>query len=136
LGNIKIGVHEQTRLQPDIVAALDAPLRVGLGGLLSDGVVARAGRLLPNLVAGLVRAQLAGAERLVAERFTAVWRRLVTRSMMTLKLPYGEVRLGADVPRLPSEEMFPDMLRELEHPELVRIIRRYDNQAHSLAGSR
>src|SRR5205085_510893 len=76
LGNIKIGLHEQTRLQPDIVAALDAPLRVGLDGLLSGGLVARAGRLLPGAARGLWRAQLRAAEQLLAERFTVVFRRL------------------------------------------------------------
>lgn len=113
LGNIKVGLHEQVRLQPNIVDALDAPMRIGF-----DRIVAANMRLVPGL-----RTALQAAERELVVRACAVWRRLVTKNMMTLRLPYGDVRLGRDVPRLPKSRLLPDMLQELQHPELVRLAR-------------
>jgi len=57
---------------------------------------------------------------------------------MTLRLPYGDVRLGRDVPHLPKERRLPDMLHQLEHPELVRVIRELesDNLAIEFDGRR
>jgi len=126
LGNIKVGLHEQMRLQPNIFEALTAPLRFGLEGLLSDRILRVAPTLLPSRADAFVRTRLVGAEQRLAERFATNFRRLVTRRMMTLRLPYGEVRLGADMPRLPNEELFPDMLQEIELHELQRIIQEFD----------
>jgi hypothetical protein len=41
---------------------------------------------------------------------------------MTLRLPYGNLRLGARVPELPNARMYADMLQQLEHPELARLV--------------
>ncbi len=76
------------------------------------------------------------AEQQLADRLTGGWRQLVTRSMMTLRLPYGEVRLGADVPRLPNARLFPDVLQELEHPELRRLAARFDASGLAAAAGR
>jgi CRP-like cAMP-binding protein len=100
LGNIKVGLHEQIRLQPNIVEALNAPLAVGLLGF-------------------------AARERGFAGLLTRCWRRLVTRNLMTIHLPYGDLRLGADVPELPNARKFADMLQTLEHPELVALVARF-----------
>ena len=130
LGNVRVGLHEQSRLQPHIVDALNTPLAVGLGGLL-------AGRAKPALpLGGVAQRGLGVLERRLAQSLTGAWRRLVTRSMMTLRLPYGEVRLGSDVPRLPDHQMFPDVLREITHPELRGLVRRFDRDPETLAGSR
>jgi CRP-like cAMP-binding protein len=103
LANIKVGLHEQMRLQPNIVAALEAPLAIGLGGAV------------PKVV-----------ERTLLTRMTRFWRRVVTRSLMTLRLPYGDLRLGADVPELPHARMYADMLQTLDDSELVQIVKNYD----------
>ena len=50
----------------------------------------------------------------------------MTRSLMTIRLPYGDLRLGADVPELPNARSFADMLQTLENPELVRLVGKYD----------
>ncbi len=136
LGNIKIGLHEQTRLQPNIVDALNAPLTVSIDGAVSADLLGPALALLPARAAVAARGGLGAIERLFAARLTRTFRRVVTRSMMTLRLPYGEVRLGADVPRLPNDRMFPDVLQELELPELVATVQEFDTSPRSLSGSR
>ncbi|MGZ6133495.1 MAG: cyclic nucleotide-binding domain-containing protein [Myxococcaceae bacterium] len=136
LGNIKVGLHEQTRLQPNIVAALNAPLTVGIDGAVSSGLLGPVLGLLPSRAATAARGGLGTVERLLATQLTHTFRRLVTRSMMTLRLPYGEVRLGADVPRLPDDRMFPYVLQELELPELVALVGEFDASPGSLSGSR
>jgi hypothetical protein len=65
-------------------------------------------------------------ERFLLARITRFWRRVVTRSMMTLRLPYGDLRLGADVPELPQARMYADMLQTLEDPQVVRVVEKYD----------
>ena len=104
LGNIKVGLHEQIRLQPNIVEALNAPLAVGLR-------------------------RFSARERGFAQLLTRLWRRLVTRGLMTIRLPYGDLRLGDDVPQLPNARMFADMLQTLEHPELVSLVAKYSMTA-------
>jgi hypothetical protein len=127
LATIKVGLHEQTRLQPNIVAALNAPLAVGLRDPLG---VRLAGRALPFLP----RAGPASAsERRLVDSTGNRWRRLVTRYVMTLRLPYGELRLGASVPELPTAARFPDVLETLEHPELVRVVAAFDGGDDSRA---
>lgn len=125
LANIKVGLHEQMRLQPNIVAALEAPLAVGLGGTLFPGFVPRA-----------LRHRLDVVERTLLARMTRSWRRVVTRSLMTLRLPYGDLRLGADVPELPHARMYADMLQTLDDSQVVRIVEKYDgrqNRRHTRA---
>lgn len=115
LANVKVGLHEQMRLQPNIVAALEAPLAVGLGGTL-----------FPGFVPGTLRRRLDVVERILLARMTKFWRRVVTRSLMTLRLPYGDLRLGADVPELPHARMYADMLQTLEDAQVVQVVEQYD----------
>jgi CRP-like cAMP-binding protein len=135
LANLKVGLHEQIRLQRNIVDALNAPLTVGLGPELRRWIP-DALRFLPDGVAKLVTRGLDEGERLAVPRLVAAWRYLVTASMMQIRLPYGNVRLGADMPLLPGERLFPDMLQTLEHPELIRFLRRFEVDPGSMLGSR
>ena len=129
LGNIKIGLHEQMRLQPNIIEALNAPVAVGLRDPLG---LRFAGRVLPVLARALpssVKSRNSAIERRLVDSTANRWRRLVTRYVMTLRLPYGDLRLGAEVPGLASATMFPDVLQTLEHPELARVVAGYDGNA-------
>jgi hypothetical protein len=53
---------------------------------------------------------------------------------MTLRLPYGDLRLGAEVPELPTALMFPDVLQSIEHPELARVVANYDGSRDGKSG--
>jgi hypothetical protein len=91
--------------------------------------------VLPARITRAVEEVMNERERELLGRATAIWRRMVTRSMMTLRLPYGKVHLGRDMPRLPSEELFPDVLQRLELPELVALVKQYDYTQDALTGS-
>lgn len=116
LGNCKIGLHEQTRLQPNIAEALAAPMTVGLRALSR-------GRLAARIEGEALR------------RITTVWRRLVTDNLMTLRLPYGEVRLGDDLPGARARRFYADTLQTLELPELRRFAARFDRSGPDMYGS-
>ena len=133
LANLLIGLHEQTRLQPEIEASLNASLdaeavRTALLGLIFSGSWLRAraeiarvsGRPLPADVAiGLL---VKAVQRRVRE--------VLTEMLMTLRLPGVTLRLGSDVPG-----GFPPELREITHPPLVALLARVDPTPNATAGS-
>ena len=123
LGNIKVGLHEQIRLQPNIIDALNAPLAVGFR---SGASFPRLRRFLPLSASTALERWYAARARWLAEWLTKQWRRVVTRSLMTIRLPYGDLRLGADVPDLPNARTFADMLQTLDNPDLARVVAKYD----------
>jgi hypothetical protein len=122
LANLEIGLHEQTRLQPEIRAALDAPFvtqeRLGLGVLTT---------LFPSSTRlwAVVRRPAAAVAGAVAKRVqrasTAVAREVVTESFMTLALPERTLALGAHL----ADEL-PEGLREPTDPELAELLARYE----------
>lgn len=133
LANLEIGLHEQTRLQPEIEEALDA-------GVVDPRVVRD--RLLEALFphgAWLVRLRL-GAARLLGRRATldvavdglvADARRLVravlTRHLMSIELGTAvHIRLGEDL-----AADFPPSLREIVLPELRDLLDRIDPTPNS-----
>jgi hypothetical protein len=133
LANLLIGLHEQTRLQPEIEASLNASLdadsiRAELLALIfsqswlkARAEIARvAGRPLPADVA--VRALVAAVQRRV--------RVVITEMLMTLRLPGATLHLGRDVPG-----GFPPELREITHPPLVALLARVDPTPNATAGS-
>src|SRR3954447_5097718 len=79
LANVKVGLHEQKRLQPEIALALNVPLDIGLKGFFPFP----GGEKLERRVADACRVPL---------------RQALTRLMMRLRLPRGDIRLGQDVP--------------------------------------
>jgi len=133
LGNLLVGLHEQTRLQPEIQASLDAAIdpdavRAALFPLIMPGVwlglrarIARlTGRPLPADVA---------IDALVA----AVRRRLrvvITDLLMTLRLPGVVLHLGRDVPG-----EFPPELRTIDHAPLRTLLATIDPTPNAPFGS-
>jgi CRP-like cAMP-binding protein len=104
LGSLKIGLHEQIRVDPIIDSALNSPLEVFFDDLLAE---------LPRPV------------RFVAERARPTLqnetRRLLTARLMRMRLPDAELSLGEDVPGWGKQRDFPPMLETLQHPELARL---------------
>ncbi|MEU4445491.1 hypothetical protein AB0K14_26700 [Actinosynnema sp. NPDC050801] len=134
LANIEIGLHEQTRLQPEITAALETPVvdprdleRHLFELLLPGNRVVRWLRLVLLTVLGRRGPVRRAAERL-ADHARGLARRAVTEHLMTLALPGGEL---LDLSRdLPAE--FPPLLARLSHPELLSLLRTVDPTADSL----
>lgn len=116
LANVEIGVHEQTRVQPEIQEALDAPLVVAqdLKARVLD--VAIPGRTVWRalLSRGPGGAALTAVIRAVHREAARVAREVITESMMVMTLPDGTVvslgrRLELAIPaalQAPSDEAF------------------------------
>ena len=100
LGNLEIGFHEQTRLQAEIVSALEAPVAVA-ATLPQPPLLRQLGRRYHRFAVALTR-------------------RITTECLMELKLPGGIVLgLGRDI-----EAPFPPSVREPDLPELVDLLAR------------
>lgn len=122
LANLKIGLHEQTRLQPQIAAAVDAPLKtvVDLGG--------RVLRILfPRSREWSEKAQRAAAwliDWLAAKLQAAavkITREAVTEAMMVLALPNVVLSLGRNL-EAPVPPVFNGKLPEA----LNNLVKEYD----------
>ncbi len=132
LANLEIGFHEQTRLQPEIVAALNAPiydpadlrrrLLVELFPFPTDRVRLALLRLLGR--AG----PLFRARDRFAEELQRLGHLVITEQLMTLRLPGGRVlRLGQD---LPAD--FPQPLKHTTNPDLQALLSKVDPTPDSL----
>jgi hypothetical protein len=134
LANFQIGLHEQTRLQPEIRGAMDAALldvadtRRRILDRLADVIGAEpltrahteVGRLVLNAVADEVGEEL----RLVA-------RVVITDHLMSIGLPHDRtLRLGSD-----AVTRFPPVLSTLTNPDLVSLLRVYDATPDAPGGS-
>ena len=128
LANIEIGLHEQTRLQPEIAAALEVSLvdpaqltRLLVGAIFPFlGWPAALASTALRLLRGPSRLEVA-IEKLVAEAQQQI-RQLITELMMTIDLPGGEaLHLGHD---LTAE--YPPPLRQITHPDLRSLLDQVD----------
>lgn len=135
LANLTIGWHEQTRLQPEITDALDAPLEEPV-------------KLRRDLLRELLRSRLGVALRLPVELLPGrasptknaldeldrhvkrIVHEAVTETLMTLSLPGETLSLGADVPG-----SFPTNLQTMNNPELASLLGRIDPTPDTTRGS-
>lgn len=121
LGSALGGVHEQTRLQPYVAFALEAPVdeilysrhRDALAQRLKVAVLGRAQETLDRWFAPL------------GEELLETWRELSTRKLTTLPTPRETLRLGRDLPAPPGAPLFPSLLERLDDGELVDTLERY-----------
>jgi len=133
LANLLIGLHEQTRLQPEIRAALDASLdadavRAELLALIFPGTWLRMRAQLARLTGRPMPADVA-VDALIA----AVHRRIrivLTDLLMMLRLPGVTLHLGRDVPG-----GFPVELRDPGNSQLRGLLSRIDPTPNATAGS-
>ncbi|GAA3846314.1 hypothetical protein GCM10022243_10610 [Saccharothrix violaceirubra] len=128
LANIEVGVHEQTRLQPEITAAMEAPFvdPAELERRLLDLVLPHnpALRFLRLALVTVLRRRdhVRAPGKRLAENVRALARRAVTAHLMTLTLPDGTyLELGKDL-TLP----FPPSLATLTDPALLELLARLD----------
>jgi len=135
LGNIEVGLHEQIRVQPDIEEALGAPLRGRLGDEFTRLLFDERATWLPERGRRL-RVRSDRLEQRLLDALSGWVRRLLTRHQFALRLPGGLVRLGLDLPEARRAERFPEVLRDLEHPELVEVVARYDRTQGTGRGAR
>ena len=133
LANVEVGLHEQTRLQPEITAALEAPvidpeeLERRLLDLLLPG-----NRFVKWLRRALLtvlgrRSEIRAASTRLADQARSLARQAVTRHLMTLALPDELLDLSTDLPAT-----FPPLLTELSDPELLALLAKVDPTPNSL----
>ncbi len=124
--NCQIGLHEQTRLQPHIQGAMDAPIDVIWQQKLRE--------LLPVLIGFPLAMLLRFLTRPFLRALTESWQRVATRYAMNLALPDGkEIPLGEDLPERP--DTFPADLRQITDPKTEALLERFDPGLHSTLGS-
>lgn len=122
LANLEVGFHEQTRLQPEIREALDAPYatKEDLGRRALEAMFPSAQRWWPVVrrpaaaVAGVVAA---GAQRAAS----GLAREAITESFMVMSLPERVLALGTHL-----GDAYPDELREPSDADLMELIARFE----------
>ncbi len=130
LANLRVGLHEQTRLQPEIAQALEAPIAHPreVKARMLHRLFPDAPLLIRRLeddagpLDDLVHHLVEGARRRV--------RGILTEHLMTLDLPGGRLRLGADV----VGTCPPHLLRP-QDGELCTLLASIDPAPGSTAGS-
>lgn len=137
LANIEIGFHEQTRLQPEIVEAMEAPVfdprqlhdRIVAALLHRESWVARARTFLRRL-----RGQPLLVDRIADGMLAAVRdeaRTLISEQLMAIELPPAtRLRLGRDL-----RAGYPESLRSLTNADLRVLLARIDPTLDSAATS-
>jgi hypothetical protein len=120
LANLLIGLHEQTRLQPQIAAAIDSPVTTAedLGTRIVDA-------LLPGPTRRGWHRPLAIAMGWIGTRLqrdaAALTRQTVTECMMVLALPSRVLHLGSNL-----DAPVPAPFDQPTLPPLIAFIREYD----------
>ena len=122
--NCQIGLHEQTRLQPQIEGALDAPIE----DLLRARIEGHARQSVPEAKHGALQTMLDAGLSPILKEVAKAWREIATRHLMSLALPFGErLSLGSDLRAEPGEPVFPAPLQRLSAPpDLLVLVSQYD----------
>lgn len=137
LANIEIGFHEQTRLQPEIAAGLEASVedpavfkRRLLEALFpNSGWLASLGGLFTTITGRPT--PLDRAIGLFAARARHFIRLFMTKNLMELGFPAGiQLRLGRDL-----KARFPASLTHLTNPDLIALLAQVDPTPDSLANT-
>jgi hypothetical protein len=131
LANLEVGLHEQTRLQPQILEALEVPFATisELGHLLL-GDLFPSSRRWSRPVRAPAALVLGAVARSIGPLLRGVLRHLITERLMTLALPGTVVHLGRD---LAGE--CPACLREPRTAELVELLARFTPPADDRDGA-
>jgi hypothetical protein len=122
LANLQVGLHEQIRLQPQIEAAVDAPVVTAedLGARVLHLLIP-ASRRWPRIVHQAGTALVGSIARRIRRESLTVTREVVTASMMVLALPGVVLKLGRNL-----DTPVPPVLGGATPPFLESVIREYD----------
>ena len=128
LGDLEIGFHEQTRLQPEINEALSAPVisPADFAHNLLEAVHAGWGRFT-GMVWFVMRLfdRLAAFDTAIAEVHAVAQREaqyIITETMLTIEMPtFHRLRLGDDL-----VASFPPILQQITNPDLLALLAQID----------
>jgi hypothetical protein len=135
LANLAIGWHEQTRLQPEIVEALDAPFEepIKLRRRLLLHLLRRRFGLALRLLGELVPGRRTPMKTVLDEldrHIRQIAHEAVTELVVTLSLPGEALSLGRDVPGT-----FPAELKTIDNADLRALLGRVDRTPDTTRGS-
>lgn len=118
LANLEIGMHEQTRLQPEIRESLDAPYAVAedLDRRLVLALMPSSRRRVVSVLAKPAGALGSRAQRGMADML----REIITRALMVMSLPGRVLYLGATF-----DDPIPEQLAQLSDAELSALFARF-----------
>jgi len=119
---LKIGLHEQTRLQPQIAAAVDAPMTTvqDLGARVLHKLFPRT-QLWPQFVRRPLVVAINWVATSLRKAGVEVTREVVTEAMMVLALPNTVLALGRNL-----DAPVPPLLRGTLPSPLDSFVRQYD----------
>ena len=122
LANLEIGLHEQTRLQPQILEALDAAsaTQEDLGRRVLEALFQSAPSWW-RILHGPATAAVALAARAIQRASSKVAREVITDSMMVLALPGRVLALGTNL-----ADPYPHELADPADPELKDLLARFE----------
>ena len=122
LANLKIGLHEQTRLQPQIAAAVDARLVTAedLGARVLHLMIPSS-RRWPRMFHGPATTLVGWIARRIRREAITVTREVITESMMVLSLPSVVLALGRNL-----DAPVPSIFGGEPRPFLESLTREYD----------
>jgi hypothetical protein len=122
LANLEIGLHEQTRLQPEILKALDAAstTQEDLGRRALDALFPSASRWWA-WARGSAAAALGVATRAIQRASNRLAREAITDALMVLALPGRVLTLSAHL-----ADGYPDELADPTDPELNELLARFE----------
>ena len=122
LGNLKIGLHEQTRLQPEIARAVDAPLTTAreLGARVLHALFPSS-RNAPRFLRTPAYVATGWVALRIHRAATAITREVVTEAMMVLALPTGVLALGRNL-----VAPVPAVFQGAPHPVLASVVKAHD----------
>ncbi|NUT56310.1 MAG: hypothetical protein HOQ03_10040 [Thermoleophilia bacterium] len=121
--NLEIGLHEQTRLQPEIREALDAAYvtQDALGRRILDALLPRGTRARRAVPDPLAAAALHRIGTRIEGHGAELARGVITRSLMVLSLPGRILYLGAHL-----ADPFPEALRAITDQDLEALIGHFE----------
>jgi len=122
LANLEIGLHEQTRLQPQILEALDAAYATqeDLGRRTLEALFPSATRWWA-VARGPVAAAIGLWARAIQRASSRLAREAITDSLMVLTLPGRVLMLGTNL-----ADSYPPELAEPADPELKELLARFE----------
>jgi hypothetical protein len=116
IGNLLIGLHEQTRLQPQIEQAMVVPLE-----LFS----------VPSKESGVKKVM--SSKRAAATR--KIVARAITQMMMLITLPSRQLKLSQNVIAPTGLVAYPQDLIKIENPRCLELVRMFEMRQDTLTGS-
>jgi hypothetical protein len=121
-GNLLLGYHEQSRLQPVIAKSIALPF-----DLLTEGMIPEHDRPSHSVRGKMTQRAVGLSRQMVLHTITRMW--------MAYALPTRSLRVGKDLVAPTGLLNFPHELLVLEHPRCRDLIFKFEGAGDTLSGS-